>query len=303
MSDYIRIRYEVLFDVWMPDVEQAEFASILCRQCGFLAFEPRPDGEDIERKYRYLSSHHLARNEAMSHAEIDRARSEELYGRLSDLLPERPVSILDYGGGTGGMMQKFLEAGHECSVVDYVETTIPGVQRLGASLVEIPPTQVFDVIICSHVLEHLHDFVGVLRSLTGHLSDVGILYVEVPQEVWDGVPLPPEPVTHINFFTVASLRVALERSGLMVDTCVENISTFEGGQRALAIIAFSRKAPEGRAINQDFRGAAEESRQLIFPPFHLRWKRFLRYPELRNRAINSWGRRYLPRKFFWRFFD
>jgi hypothetical protein len=302
LSEYARIRYEVLFDVWLPDRDRAEFTSILCGRCGFLAFAPRPDGEDIERKYRFLAAHPEARAEAMGHASIDRVRSAELFGRLADRLPGGPLAILDYGGGTGGMMQSFAAAGHECWVVDYVDTTLPGIRRLGATLDEIPEGRRFDVIICSHVLEHLADFVGTIRRLSEHLSDQGMLYVEVPLEVWDGAPLPEEPVTHVNFFTLPSLRIALQRAGLAAE-CAERMATFESGERALAITALCRRASAGHIVAPDYRGAAAASRRLIRPPVPLRWQRFAAYPEVRRRTVSNWGRRYLPRTFFWRFFD
>lgn len=303
LSEYVGARYEVLFKVWLPGFEEAEFNSVLCRKCGFLAFEPRPDGADIERKYRYLGAHPSTQGEAMSHVDIDRRRSEELYARLSGRLPDPPAAILDFGGGTGGMMSRFLDAGYECWVVDYVETTIPGVSRLGRTVDDIPPAQRFELIICSHVLEHLAEFVGMIQRLAEHLTDTGILYVEVPLEVWDGIPLPPEPVTHFNFFTVPSLRIALERAGVRLLACTEIMTTFEGGSREIAVMAIAQRARQEPPATLSFQGAAEVSRSLFRPPLALRLQRLTAYPEIRRRAFKRWGRRYLPKTFFWRFLD
>lgn len=51
LPEYGRVRYEVLFDVWLPDKTDAEFNSILCKECGFVTFKPRPTAMDLDRKY------------------------------------------------------------------------------------------------------------------------------------------------------------------------------------------------------------------------------------------------------------
>nr|VFJ68508.1 MAG: Methyltransferase domain-containing protein [Candidatus Kentron sp. FM]VFJ71901.1 MAG: Methyltransferase domain-containing protein [Candidatus Kentron sp. FM]VFK10579.1 MAG: Methyltransferase domain-containing protein [Candidatus Kentron sp. FM] len=50
----------------------------------------------------------------------------------------------------------------------------------GATERDLSPGERFDFIVCSHVIEHVADPVGVLATLSGHLSDGGLMYVEVP---------------------------------------------------------------------------------------------------------------------------
>ena len=65
---------------------------------------------------------------------------------------QRVHKVLDYGGGDGRLMQAFQNAGKECYLVDYNQSCIPGVTKLADKIQEVEQT--FDLIICSHVLEH-----------------------------------------------------------------------------------------------------------------------------------------------------
>ena len=109
---------------------------------------------------------------------------------------------LDFGGGDGKLLAPFVDAGHDCYLVDYNTEPLPGVKKLADTLDGVDDT--FDAIICSHVLEHVADPLGTLRDLRARLRPGGRIYAEVPSEVWRGIPIERDPVTHVNFFTVAS---------------------------------------------------------------------------------------------------
>lgn len=62
--------------------------------------------------------------------------------------------------------------------------------------------------------EHVAEPLRTLKDLRRRLAPDGVLYVEVPIEIWTKPPLQDEPVTHVNFFSSASLRHLMEHSGL-----------------------------------------------------------------------------------------
>jgi len=200
-------------------------------------------------------------------------------------------------------MPSFVADGHKCSVVDYPTDMIPGVQHLGLDLDHIPAGNRFDIIICSHVLEHLAEPLTLVNRLADFLEEAGILYVEVPLEIWKSAPLQLEPVTHINFFTLDSLRILLDLAGYKVHECMEGLYTTEMGGRGFAIRAFAsiQKAPHKDKIT--FTDSANATLELVSPSWITRLRRIFKYPELLPKLIKGHLKRILPKTFFWRFFS
>lgn len=81
----------------------------------------------------------------------------------------------------------------------------------------------YDCILLNHVLEHVTEPGALISKLKKHLNDDGLLYVEVPIEIWGGIRrLEKDPVTHVNFFTDGSLKTILRMNGYRI------ISSFRG---------------------------------------------------------------------------
>jgi SAM-dependent methyltransferase len=263
VTPYVRKRLEVLFDVWNKGEPAVTLTSVLCQRCGFVCYTPRPGSEDISRKYAFLSKDEATKDEISLNLASDTARSNELYRHLRTYL-RRDMSVLDFGGGTGRLMRAFLEHGHDCSLIDYPGEKLPGVHYLGSQPSDIESGRRFDLVVCSHVLEHLADPCSALLALRPCLAPDSILYIEVPLEIWKQVPLPVEPVTHINYFTIDSLRTLLERAGFDVLSCNSGVYTNEDGNPGLAIRAYAKcadSAYEGKLRPQ----AAATTRALLSP--------------------------------------
>jgi SAM-dependent methyltransferase len=213
-DEYLKRRLQVLFEIWCPGQTEVTLSSLLCGRCGFVIYSPRPNEQELDEKYRFLTSLGPDENTQVITSDDERMRAERLYSKLARRLPRQPSRVLDFGGADGRLMVPFSNRGHECFVVDYAPECVPGVTRLGTTLDDVPPSERFDAITCSHVVEHLADPFGVLESLCERLTDGGVIYIEVPMEIWRKPPLHDEPVTHVNFFTVESLRYLMARAGL-----------------------------------------------------------------------------------------
>lgn len=266
-----RIRHRVLFEIWRPDDSRIDVEIVLCRACGFLTFRPRPTAADIDAKYRFfdrLAKKRMAKDPMARQSKplgpIDVARSQELLAALSPFIPNPQPRVLDFGGRSGALMTKLAENDWRCAVVDYETTTLPGIERLGNTLQDVPSARDFDVIVASHVLEHVADPIGVLRDLTRLLAPNGILFVETPLEIVGRVPELPDLVTHINFFTEATLAAAFQRVGLEPISHAHEPSTFETGRIGIGTRVIGRRA-RSTAVPSD-RGAAEQVRALIAAP-------------------------------------
>lgn len=230
LSSYQKLRREVLFNVWFKDSQQIELKTIYCETCGFACFRPRPDDKDVTQKYMYLNKHNASwvaqtKNKDQSINKLDQLRAEKVYQRCSKFTANTSMSILDYGGASGNLLIPFRNKNHNCYIIDYDDSTIAGVTKLGNSIHDALINKKFDLIIFSHVLEHVSDL-GLVRTLRQHLKEDGIIYVEVPQEIWAGIAIESDPVTHINFFTLNSLLNLLTSNGFEVLKSEQTISNY-----------------------------------------------------------------------------
>lgn len=214
-DEYTQKRLKVLFEVWLPETSSVIFHSIICTSCGFICHSPRAESSDIDAKYRAIGK--MGRDYGVKeNVQNIRERSKRLFALVKPLMGKVQGDVLDYGGGDGRLMDSFLRASLDCFLVDYNENPINGVDKIGDTLVSLDPGRKFAVIIANHVIEHVAEPGEVIKTLGGYLEEGGVLFVEVPLEVWKNAPLPKEPVTHINFFVVGSLARAFEEAGLSV---------------------------------------------------------------------------------------
>ncbi|NMG16544.1 class I SAM-dependent methyltransferase [Aromatoleum bremense] len=285
LSPYTRKRLEVLFNVWFPGTPTVTLTSVLCEKCGFICYAPRPDEHDINRKYAFLAGDDVTQHEISETLLSDDKRSQDLFERVGGALAP-DASILDFGGGNGRLMKAFLTRGHHCYLIDYPGTKLPHIRHLGSQLSDIPAAMKFDLIVCSHVLEHLAAPYGVVDALRNHLAPGGIFYVEVPLEIWKGAPLPSEPVTHVNYFTVDSLRILLERANYRVIACEEGLYTTENGAPGLAIRARAGRAEHG-SVAVRYERSASAALRLTQPGPIQQLVRAFKYPTLTWKNVSS----------------
>lgn len=281
LSDYQRLRQRILFEVWHPGEGEVRLEAVACGECGFVCYLPRPDDDAISAKYRFLQEHERSIG-AVIGGEKGEAKDRRRAKRTMKALGlNEPGRVLDFGGGDGKLLAPFVDAGHDCYLVDYNTEPLPGVKKLADTLEGVDET--FDAIICSHVLEHVADPLGTLRDLRARLRPGGRIYAEVPSEVWRGIPIERDPVTHVNFFTVASFGRLFAMAGLPTGA-TERAGSY-GSQGKPVIVAVAQRA-EG----------VEETRRRLAPK-PVDWARRAvhagRLPTLRNvrQLVSSLRRR------------
>lgn len=275
LDDFTRLRRKVLFEVYCPGQDEVILRARWCSHCGFAAYSPRPGESDIAAKYRFLQSAEgdIGGSPASERGRLmERRRAERTYGLVAGHVRAERPSVLDFGGGDGKLLAPFAELGAECHLVDYNVSPLPGIAKLGDTLADVPKDMRFDVIICSHVLEHVAQPRQLAAELGDRLAPEGVLFAEVPLEIWMGLPITQDPVTHVNFFTQSSLEDLLIASGLGILSAASVRGSYGEREKDVAIVLAARERGSDRP-----RRAAWETEHLMRPGvaarLRTRWRR------------------------------
>lgn len=229
-----------------------------CRSCGSAYLDPRPTPETIGLAYRSYFTHEanpeygslslgakLRRTLANGYRNWRYGTHEQPASRLgipaAFLIPNaRAIAdatmrhlpkpkpgqrLLDLGCGSGAFLLRAQSAGWEVVGVDFDPKAVDVGRRQGLDVrlggVEIldSENEQFDVITMSHVIEHVHHPVGVLRACYRLLKPAGAVWIETPNFESEGHRLfgkdwlDLDPPRHLVLFSLGSMRDALGRSG------------------------------------------------------------------------------------------
>lgn len=134
---------------------------------------------------------------------------------------DKPGRILDVGGRNGELMLSFLEAAFEVSVLDMDagQPVDSRIDKIRAPFLEWADGG-YDVIAMSHVLEHTESPGSFLSHAHALLSADGLIFIEVPSELLTClIKRHVGDHRHLSYFTRATLRAYLERSGFKCLSC------------------------------------------------------------------------------------
>lgn len=200
-----------------------------CRRCRFVFVEPRPADALLDAFYR--ARDYSAHGPADAAAASRRAAAQlAILDRFA--APPAGARLLDYGCGGGHLLEVARGRGFDVHGFDV------GARSLAACRVKgLPVTddaarlpRGFDVVVMSHVLEHVADHGEVLHRCGELLAPGGRLVVEVPNARSLRAVLSPSIATrrlgfderyrafpiHLSYFTPPTLRRVLARHGFEV---------------------------------------------------------------------------------------
>jgi hypothetical protein len=138
-----------------------------------------------------------------------------------------PARYFELGVGKGLLYQEFHRRGWDCVGVE-PGSWAPHVRGLVQSLHDVPASQAFDVLIANDVLEHLSDPVAMLRTVRAIADTGSTLYAAFPNRrsfrsvVQKGQWRMVRPLGHVHYFSKASARLTLEKSGFALRTARTN---------------------------------------------------------------------------------
>ena len=213
-----RNKLKILFSEFLDDKEDVIFFISFCRKCGFLFLNPRFDEDD----YKKIFSENTKEN--TREFVISRIpRGLFFYNYLKKWIRKlqiRPsgdkLNILDYGGAAGYNLLPYVKD-NNCYIIDYIKYNLPdSITYLGRNENNLKNDLYFDIIISTHVFEHINDPVRTLRQLFLQLKENGIIYIQVPLGCFIEYKSLNTPFRHINFFSEQSLFNLFKKVGLKV---------------------------------------------------------------------------------------
>jgi len=161
--------------------------TVICRNCGLGRTSENFDDHSTEIFYRhYYRKLYLGESEATDLFFADQiSRGNAFADRISQLRPLKGLRVCDVGCGAGGMSVPFITRGASYVGCDLGDRYLKYGKALGLSLykgsisaINCPKT--FDLILLSHVLEHVLNPKSMIMALAHRLSHGGLLAIEVP---------------------------------------------------------------------------------------------------------------------------
>jgi 2-polyprenyl-3-methyl-5-hydroxy-6-metoxy-1,4-benzoquinol methylase len=164
------------------------YESNLCKTCGLIYTSPRFDQisyvKFYDSQYRKIYTSFPKKTTKEKFFKNQIRRGKKVLDFIKKNNPNKKIgSVLDVGCGMGGLLVPFKENNFNVYGVDYgseyVEYGKSKNLNLGIGGIK-DVNEKFDVIIYSHVFEHILDLCSELSEIKKRLNENGVLYIEVP---------------------------------------------------------------------------------------------------------------------------
>lgn len=218
---------------------------------------------DIEVKPEDLSTYY-ASTRYWPHDEID----QERLGVTADLLAStfsHVSTILDFGCASGELMEQLSERGFlYVDGCDLSERSVAAARDRGFAVDTEPPYDEYDLIVMSHVLEHVQDPAAVISRLGELLAPGGSFYIEVPDAsrfaefVFE--PFLDFNLEHINHFSPNDLQGLMGRLGYSVETLSRKTMQLTQGWTYPAVFGLFNR--DGTTLNDYIAESEKREREM-----------------------------------------
>lgn len=208
-----------------PDFPESKI--IKCIHCGLIFTSPTPTDKELfikyREEYRKIRKEHASQEYMIQSTRRAHAQKEFIRQTGRDF---KNANILDIGCAAGALLKQFANDGNKIFGFEPDKAMFSKSQEnLGtfshiwnsAFNVDLVKAYKFDLIMASHVLEHVPDPIQFLKDLIPLLSDKGIIFIEVPNEspesVYEQTRQCVKGLMHLWFFQLKSLVQMIDVAG------------------------------------------------------------------------------------------
>ena len=269
------------------NVPRGDIELVQCTQCGFI-FNRAFDPDKITYTENYENS--------LFHSELFRQFAEELVERLISTYHLHRATIVEIGCGSGDFLNLLCERSQSTGY-GFDKSYTPG-----KSLIPIPTGVTFitdyydmryadvkpDLIVCRHVLEHIHDPVRYLQSICQTPGNgETLLYVEVPNASYmiDSGSFCDIIYEHYGYYTASSIS----RLFRLADMTVQAVHPSFGNQFLLLEAIYPTKSSGSIADESTGPILAPQSFSDRFHHFIETWEQRLAAYNAENKTVILWG--------------
>ena len=235
------LNYKLLFKTKDIQFENnGQFDIVKCENCGLIYLNPRPTKKEIEKYYPKEYKPYQSKDEK---SEKSRKTSNIFYKVMRFLAGKKSITgineifdkilegkVLDLGCGSGELLKELKEKGFECYGVEMDKNAVEICRKNNLKVIQGDIQEYikkinakFDVIILSHVLEHLYNPSFVIREISRILADDGVFIIAIPsadslmfnlfKSKWHSIDSP----RHLYLFSTKTLSSLLQKYNLAID--------------------------------------------------------------------------------------
>lgn len=206
------------------------FPVVICQGCGLVQTNPRMTQASYDEFYNveYRRLYEGSATPTAGSFALQYERGKQLFHSIAHFFTRPPAEyfVLEVGCGSGGVVKYFQEQGCRIKGIDLGEEHLVhgretyGLDLTPGTLADLELELAPDLIIYSHVMEHILDPVAELALVRRHLAPDGLLCIEVPgvyfvQHAYDGDFLRMLQNAHTFHFTLQSLTNLLGMNGFV----------------------------------------------------------------------------------------
>ena len=234
-SNNAELLHNQRFELSEEHVLPNDYDVVACTKCGFVYADTKATQKAYDKFYKDLSKYEDASIASGTGSnQLDAKRIRRAISDITKHISDKNKSILDIGCANGGLLAELRRNGYKNVVgldpspacVDHIQNEHQIEAHLGSlfNANHLFTNQQFDVVILSHVLEHIVDIEQAYEKALSLMSGSGQIYIEVPDASrysdYYVVPFFYFDCEHINHFDLGALSNLAFKHGL--DRVAEN---------------------------------------------------------------------------------
>lgn len=179
--------------------------------------DPMPDQTALDNfnSAYFLNAHGVTKRDLVTETYFSAVASSRVRYLEENIMLSNVDRILEVGPGPGYLAAKLLDRypGLDYQAIESDTSSHSKLQALGVNVVQ-EPSQDIDIVIMSHVLEHVTSPANFVNYYANFLSNDGCLFIEVPCEDY---LYKDKDEPHLLFFSLQALKVFLEKLGFQIE--------------------------------------------------------------------------------------
>ncbi len=256
-SKEVKLVHKVQFMLFDNHPMTGGYNVVQCQKCLFIYADTHVTQQELDIYYKELSKYEDKNiGTGGGYSKNDKERLLKTAEFISSYLPDKNARIIDLGCANGGLLKELknlafknlvgLDPSSTCVEVTKSEV---GCEAYQMSLFDMDESLgKFDLVILSHVLEHLLDLSSTLKKLNNLLKEGSLLYIECPNASnYNKVihaPLQEFNTEHINHFTEVSFENLFGLHGYQKICTGDKIMKIASDQDYHAVYGLFKKTAE-----------------------------------------------------------